>query len=229
MRSTRPNHTVPTWAIYLFAAALVAVGIAALAVVRDVSTYDLEPGPAATSPDRPEPSPSTSTVTPAPRPQPEAKPRPQPAPMWPGFPEPSQPVKLVIDPTIDPYWNVDEAAEKWNRVTGCRLFTVTYDGKAEPAPGGVYRVREQADLTHDGDTVRGLFGRWNDATDEYEILLNPAPGPHPTIAMHELGHAIGLGHYRAAGVMSDRVFGDDNPSAAEIAQARTLNPKRCGS
>ena len=135
-------------------------------------------------------------------------------------------ILLVVDKTIDPYWEVDEAAETWNAAMRCPIFKVVYTDDVDTYPVNPlqqhYRVSERTDITFDGEPVHGLFDGGN------RIWLNPEFGAARYVSVHELGHALGLHHDGHKGIMAPANYLTDEPDAEETAEALEIQAWRCG-
>lgn len=219
---------VKTASLYAASVALTAAGFIALIDYAD------QPGELAVPP--PAPSPLPTLTPPAPAEQHEV-PRPVTVEAAPAVEEPAEPpageidpdlnrILLIIDKTIDPYWEVDEAADDWNRRMRCPVFKVVYTDdvegyKVDPLQEH-YRVVETPDVTYKGEIVHGLFDVGN------YIRLNPNAGAARYVSAHELGHALGLHHDGHEGLMNVDNYDTDVPYAEEVAAALELQSWRCG-
>jgi len=135
-------------------------------------------------------------------------------------------ILLIVDRTIDPYWEVDEAAETWNAKLRCPIFKVVYTDDVDSYPVNPlqqhYRVAEKSRLMFEGEIVHGLFDADN------RIWLNPDAGPARYVSAHELGHALGLDHDGHRGTMQPANYRTDEPDAEETAEALEIQAWRCG-
>lgn len=217
MRSPRRLTTAE---LYILAAYIAILGLLALGVF---TARDREQQADSTPPN----AAPTAVSTPKPRTEPLPAPGPHIRRLGKGVsyePRYRLPYLIIVDPNVDDSWHVEDAVHGWNRLTGCRLFTLD---PTEPYHSE-YIVSEQRGLKYikvDGSSSGPIWG-WQWGSD---IRLNPDFGTSIEVPYHELGHVIGLDHHDGnAGVMNPAGVDDDlEPSDDEINLVREIQTERC--
>ena len=126
------------------------------------------------------------------------------------------PMALSVDTAMSPAWKVERAARLWNRALGCEVFTLEPSGKRGQSIYWVSEV-EPGSLTLNGEHVRALHS----GDPVWTIEFDAKWGIESYIAVHELGHALGLSHNELPGSIMNVADADRSvPSADDVATAK---------
>lgn len=142
-----------------------------------------------------------------------------------------EPIPLTAEPFAPEYKaEVREAFAEWSATAGVAFVEVA-DSPAsqirigwEPTDGGFYGVGDAYWTYEDGRLQRTWIG-----FDDGETWVAGGNGPElrngldfEALALHEIGHAIGLGHYEAAPAIMNSVITADALQPSDVAGARAL-------